>query len=224
MKHVRAVFDLPKERRHPMHQFVVERDGVTDYELVSWTPTPDGSVTLLLRFVGDLEPYRTHIRDTEHTEIARVTDGPGDRVYVYARDPLDGPVGHTVARFVELGLVVVPPVQYRDDGAVAASIVGPGEQAHAAIDAIPDDIDVSVESVRAYGAHATDRAAGLTAPQREAVEAAVECGYYEPTRSGSVDAVGDELGCSASAAAERLRRAEANVMQKLVANGSDQQW
>lgn len=207
-----------------MHQFVVERDAVTDYELVAWTPTPDGSVTLLLRFVGDLEPYRSSIRDTEHTDIARVTDGPGGRVYVYARSPLEGPVGHTVAQFVQRGVVVVPPVEYRDDGTVAASIVGPGEEARAAIETLPEDIGVSVESVTAYGTHAPERPAELTAAQRDAVEAAVECGYYEPTRSGSVDAVGEELGCSASAAAERLRRAEANVMQHLVAGGNGQTW
>ena len=224
MKHVRVVFELPRERRHPMHQFVVERDVATDYEFVAWTPTPDGGVTLLLCFVGDVEPYRTHIRDTESTDIARVTDGPGDHVYVYARDVLEGAVGHTVTRFVELGLVVVPPIEYRDDGSVAASIVGPDEDTHDAIDAIPDDVGVTVESVTAYGTHTTERPAGLTAAQRDAVEAAVECGYYEPTRWGSVDAVGNRLVCSASAAAERLRRAEANVMQQLVEGADERMW
>lgn len=218
MKHVRVVFELPAARRHPMHQFVVDSDDVTDYELVAWTPTPDGSVALLLRFAGDVAPYRRRIREVDSTDVARVADGPGEHVYVYVRDSLDGPLGDTVSRFVALGLVVVPPVEYRDDGSVAASIVGPGDRTHDAIDALPDDVGVTVESVTTYGDHATGTAAGLTDAQRDAVAAAVDCGYYEPTREGSVDAVGDRLGCSASAAAERLRRAEANVMRRVVAD------
>ncbi|MEA5408165.1 helix-turn-helix domain-containing protein [Haloarculaceae archaeon H-GB2-1] len=56
----------------------------------------------------------------------------------------------------------------------------------------------------------------LTDRQLEAVRAAVEAGYYEPTRDGTVTDVADELGCAPGTAAEHLRRAESKVMKQVV--------
>ncbi|MFC3478998.1 helix-turn-helix domain-containing protein [Halobacterium litoreum] len=212
MKHVRVTVAFPPAYRHPMHQFAVERDDVSDYRIVEWYPVGDGSTTLLLQFSGDADAYRERIATVDSVEAHHVADGPGDSVFVYAKDTQADASGQAATDFFVPGIAVVPPVAFNDDGTVTAALVGPGEDVQAGLSALPDEMDVTVESVTAYRGHATGLGASLTDAQLEAVAAAVECGYYEPTRSGSVAEVGEKLGCSGSAAAERLRRAEAGVM------------
>ncbi|WP_290814062.1 helix-turn-helix domain-containing protein [Halovivax sp.] len=54
----------------------------------------------------------------------------------------------------------------------------------------------------------------LTAGQAEALETAYEMGYFEVPRRNDAAAVADALGVSKSAFLERLRRAEATLLQR----------
>lgn len=58
---------------------------------------------------------------------------------------------------------------------------------------------------------------GLTDRQREALVTAHELGYFDVPRGCSLDAVADELGIGASALSERLRRAQARLVETTVA-------
>ena len=55
----------------------------------------------------------------------------------------------------------------------------------------------------------------LTPKQRQAVHVAKEAGYYDPDSRVSLEAVADGLDISKSALAQRLQRAEGNVMRQL---------
>lgn len=216
MKYVRVRLDVPPAARHPMHQFAVETDAVSEYELLYGWPTPDGGATLLLRFVGDADAYREALARVASVVDAHVSAGAGDTVYVYARDDQQYAPGETLTGVVTPGVVVVPPLSFHTDGSVTGAFVGPPENVQAVVDGVAADVDVTVEAVTTYGRHTPEFGEGLTDRQFEAVEAAVDLGYYEPTREASVAAVGERLGCSAGTAAEHLRRAEANVMAGVV--------
>jgi hypothetical protein len=56
----------------------------------------------------------------------------------------------------------------------------------------------------------------LTDRQREALQTAYEMGYFDIPRSTSLEEVGRELGISAAALSERLRRAHATVVEEVV--------
>jgi hypothetical protein len=58
---------------------------------------------------------------------------------------------------------------------------------------------------------------GLTGRQREALRIAYELGYFDVPRGASLADVGTELGISASAASERLRRAQTRLVEETVA-------
>jgi len=58
---------------------------------------------------------------------------------------------------------------------------------------------------------------GLTDRQREALVAAHELGYFDIPRTASLDEVAAELGIGASALSERLRRAQAALVETTVA-------
>ncbi|MDH5021010.1 helix-turn-helix domain-containing protein [Halobacterium rubrum] len=216
MKYVRARFDMPPDGRHPMHQFAVETDVVSEYELLSAWPTPSGGATLLLRFVGDADAYRAALGDVASVVDYHVSAGAGDAVYVYVRDTQEYTPGYTIADLLEPGLVVVPPLVFHTDGSVTGAFVGPPEHVQSVVEAVADDVSVSVEAVTTYGRHGDEAGGRLTDRQFEAVEAAVDLGYYRATREASAEDVGDRLGCSASTAAEHLRRAEATVMERVV--------
>lgn len=58
---------------------------------------------------------------------------------------------------------------------------------------------------------------GLTDHQREALRTAYELGYFDIPRHASLEALAAELGISASAASERLRRAQTELIEETVA-------
>lgn len=59
---------------------------------------------------------------------------------------------------------------------------------------------------------------GLTDPQREALRTAYEMGYFDVPRGASLDDIAAELGIGASAASERLRRAQTHLVETTVAS------
>lgn len=59
---------------------------------------------------------------------------------------------------------------------------------------------------------------GLTDPQREALRTAYEMGYFDVPRGASLEDVAGELGVGASAASERLRRAQTHLVETTVAS------
>ena len=58
---------------------------------------------------------------------------------------------------------------------------------------------------------------GLSDRQHEALRTAYEMGYFEIPRDASLEAVAAELDISASAASERLRRAQTQLIQETMA-------
>ena len=58
---------------------------------------------------------------------------------------------------------------------------------------------------------------GLTDEQREALRTAFEAGYFDIPRHASLESISEELGISASALSERLRRAQTQLIQETAA-------
>ena len=60
--------------------------------------------------------------------------------------------------------------------------------------------------------------AGLTAPQREALTAAYQQGYFNVPRAVDLEAVATDLGISHQALSERLRRGHATLIEETLVN------
>jgi len=76
----------------------------------------------------------------------------------------------------------------------------------------------ALERLRAADGFGTTPADGLTDRQLEALTAADRMGYFEVPRRASLGAVADELGISASSLSERLRRAQAHLVDAALAD------
>jgi predicted DNA binding protein len=76
-----------------------------------------------------------------------------------------------------------------------------------------NDIDLAVH--RVYGEEAVDPEGpvGVTEPQREALVAAYETGYFQQPRAVSLDELAERLDISSTAAGGRLRRGMENLVE-----------
>ena len=219
MKSVSVALTPPPSQRHPMHSFVVAHDGYEMSRLLEMNVLDDGHYTSLFHVVGrPVEPYEEALEAAEGILEYEISPRPNDTFYLYVRNAPTEADGRIIAAARQRGLVVVGPIEFRADGSIRLTMVAPGESVQRALEELPESIEVDVHSVGAYNARHFSHGTGLTERQHEAVTAAVECGYYEEPRSGTVAEVAGVLDCAPGTAAELLRRAERTVMGDLVSD------
>ncbi|WP_459191692.1 helix-turn-helix domain-containing protein [Halosimplex sp. J119] len=219
MRYLRAAVHQEPSVRHPMHQYVVEQEGYSVSRLLQFTPVEEGGSAFLFHVDGDPDPYEPVLQSVESVNEYEISRCPDDTFYLYVREDIPEHSQEFVGAFTQPGLVGVMPIEYRADGTVRLTAVGPAETIQAAVEETPEGMEVEVLEIGEYDARRLDAGSDLTDRQFEAVVAAVECGYYETPREGSVEEVGERLDCAPGTAAELLRRAERSVMQNVVSTG-----
>lgn len=215
MQFVDLVLDMPTSMQHPMERFLRETDAVQREELITWNLTTDGVEYALFHVEGDLERYRERIDRVDSVlecNLAPVDDG---RFYAYVCQATREADERLRTAFARRNLVIVPPIRY-DRSGMHLTVVGAGDDLTALVDAIPDRIEVTVESVGDYDRRHGTPAAALTDRQLEAVEVALDVGYYAVPREAALTDVAAALDCASSTASTLLRKAERAVMTQLV--------
>ncbi|WP_435364973.1 helix-turn-helix domain-containing protein [Haloarchaeobius sp. DYHT-AS-18] len=215
MKYLSVTLSHSDETIHPMHAFVCEHGGYSDYRLVHWAFANDEANTLLFHVRGDREAYEDRLADVDSVRSYEVAPLGDDRFYVYVLDEPGETGQQLLTAFSKLSLVAVPPLSYNTDRSVSFGILGEPDALQAALDATPDGIDVSIDRLGSYEADPTAAGVPITDRQREAVRAAQRVGYYDVPREGSVADVADELDCATGTAAEHLRKAESTLLGDL---------
>jgi hypothetical protein len=203
--------------RNPMHQFLVDHDDYTVARLLARESFTDEHA-LVFHVEGPESPYRDALEDRDAVLQYTLDACPDGSFYLYVRERLTAGDRDFSVAFSQPGLVVVMPVAYHADGTVRVTAVGPAEAVGEAVEAVPETMGVDVLAVGEFLAGRVDGRA-VTERQFEAVEAAVDAGYYGATREATLSEVASRLDCSAGTAAQLLRRAERTVMAALVADG-----
>lgn len=220
MKYVDVRVRLPDELLHPMAEFIQNEDVVRYEEVVAWNFAPEESLEYELFYVeAEREPYEAKVQTVDSIREYRISPVDEGAFHVYAASKTREEDTRWRQAFAALDLVVVPPVAYLSDGAMQMTIVGDGDEIQTMLDSLPAGIEVEVDEIGTY-----ERRRGLAGPlsdrQREAVQTAVDLGYYEVPRTASLADVAGELDCAESTASEVLRRAESAVLSTLV----DRRW
>ncbi|UTF53317.1 helix-turn-helix domain-containing protein [Natronosalvus rutilus] len=183
MKHVRVRITAHGREGeiHPMYDLWANAPFVDRAVALQWNFTGD-ALGILHYAVGDADAFEAAVADVpEVLDYDLVRDGV-DAFYVYVRDDTTDALGELFDPVTQGGLVVIPPIRYREDGSVAFSIFGPDAEIQAAIEAVPDPIDVTVGGIGGLRATAPAVETRLSERQREAIRTAIELGYYEVPR------------------------------------------
>lgn len=216
MKYVHLTLREPAAVRNPMHAFVMEHEAMTETRLLNWSVGIEDRDVLLFRVVGAMEPYVAALSEPPFVvgyETARIDD---DSFYVYVEHETRDEDAAFRAPFEAYRVLPIPPITYHSDGTTTVELVGRTDQIQAALDGFDDRIDVRIDEVGAHERALSAYSSLLTDRQREALRAAVDAGYYEVPRSGSVADVADALDCAESTAATHLRKAEGRLVRQVV--------
>jgi hypothetical protein len=215
MKYARFRIDHDPETLHPMHAFEMENDRIEAVELWHWNTVFDDTNTFVFRVYGDPEPFRTKLESRPATITYSLTPASNGVFFCCVRDRVTEVDEEFIQAVARGTLVLKPPVRFNPDGTTDLTLLGAPGDVEEAVHRLPHGMDVTVRSVGPYRRWG-GRAAELTDRQRSAVAAAVEHGYYDSPREGSVADVASDLDVAPGTAAEHLRKAEATIMRQVV--------
>ena len=216
MKSIRLAIRYPADLVHPIHQFVCD-SPVVDREILLEGKVVDGTRTLLFYVEGERSAYEQAMTRRLDVDAYDITAESEAGFYLYVRGPNREAEAEVFAAFNRETVVIASPIEFRSDGTMHLTLVGPPADIQSALDDLPPEFEVDVKRIGTYGGLS---GGGLTERQRAALDTAWRCGYYDVPREGSIDEVAAELDCAISTASTLLRRAE----RELVADVLDPDW
>ncbi|QLD87572.1 helix-turn-helix domain-containing protein [Natronomonas salina] len=208
MKSMRCTLRFEESAMHPVHRRIAEDDAFVRDQLLFGHRSEAGPDTMLFYAEGDCEAFADALAATDRIVDHEVRPLDESSCYAYVREDMSEFDVRLQEAFEGPGLLVVPPVEFRSDGTARLTVVGEPAALQAALEDVPAEASVDVERIGEYDGSPPGTGADLTDRQREAAAAALEVGYYDVPRSGSLEAVADELGCAPGTASEHLRKAE----------------
>lgn len=218
MKYVRVAAAPDPDASPAVFQLLAASPHVAEARLLGWSFTDEDGLTTLFAVHGDHEAFRDALADVPEVVDADVT--PDDERRFYFLSTIRPPVFERMFElFTTRGLLVITPVLYRD-GEVHARLVGSSGDVQAVLDDVPPAIDVEVNEIGERGFERESVAAALSDRQREAVQAAIELGYYEMPRQVTYDDIAELLDCAPSTASEHLQKAETKIVRATMADAA----
>lgn len=174
-----------------------------------------GSNTPSTTLRGGLERYREAVRGIETVVDCRITPIDDASAHVWACEETRPETRAWRDAFADRQLIVVPPIRFDDAAGMEMTLVGDGGDIHDTLNQMPSEVDVTVNEIGTYDRRGGTLAGTLTDRQLAAVITALQLGYYEVPREGTLSDVADELGCAESTASVLLRRAERDVLSRV---------
>ena len=213
MKHVRVRITAGGREAeiHPMYDVWANAPFVERATALQWNYTGD-TLGILHYAVGDADAFESAVSGIQQVIDYELVRADEDTFYVYVEDATTDALGDLFEPITRSGLVVVPPIAYHEDGTVTFSLFGPSAEIQAAIETVPAPVDVTIEEVGGLEATAATVETRLSERQRDAIEAAIELGYYEVPRDATQAEVATAIDCAPSTAAEHLRKAESKLV------------
>lgn len=216
MKYVRLRIRFSEETIHPVHEALSEDDAV-ERDVLLYGDTGRGPRdTFLFYAEGDADAYRSMLEATpsiDDWELSAIDDGA---FYAFITQETPEFDAELLGHFSRTGVLAIPPVEFRPDGTARFTLVGKPGPLQATLDTIPDELDAHIDRIGEYDRRQELFDPGLTDRQFEAVAEAVDIGYYDDSRTATVEAVAERLDLAPATAAEHLRKAERRVMRELV--------
>ncbi len=198
----------------PIFDLFADPPGGDMTRLLDWNLGDGSRPTALLETDADPEAFEQALGDLESIEEFDIHESRSGQTYCFlSLDPEpDSEMGRIFDLLSREGLIVVKPIVYRN-GAVHASWVGESDILQATIAAMPEEVDVEIEAVGGLTGENSSILESLSVRQREALEAALEVGYYDRPRTATHEDVAKAMDCAPSTASEHLLKAESKLVR-----------
>ena len=198
----------------PIFDLFADPPGGAFTRLLDWNLGDGSRPTALLETDGDGESFRQALTELEPIAEFDLHETSSGQTYCFLSlepEP-DSEMGQLFDLFTREGLIVVKPIVYRD-GAVHATWVGESDVLQATIASMPEVVEVEIEAVGGLTGGNGSILETLSVRQREALEAALEVGYYDRPRAATHEDVARAMECAPSTASEHLLKAESKVVR-----------
>jgi len=198
----------------PLFELLANLPGGGETRLLDVNLANGSRPTALLEIDGapeTIESALLEMADIASFDVHRTEGGP-TYCFLQADPDPTSPMGILFDALAREGLIVVKPIRYRD-GSAHATWVGEPEVLQQTIAALPEAIDVELEAIGDLSGGDQSPLESLSGRQREALEAAIEVGYYEQPRNATHEDIAAVLDCAPSTASEHLLKAESKLVR-----------
>ncbi len=195
-----------------MHQYLDEADHARWSKMLTWNHSHEDLTFALFHVLAEREPYVERLAAVDRVVDYDITEAAGGGFYVFVREETSPQVETFQRAFTHEGLLVVPPLTYQPNGELTLTVLGAPEALRSVVGGFPEELSATVDRLGEYDHEGVGRR--LTSRQRDALQAALDVGYYDVPRSGGVDDVADGLGCAPSTASTHLRKAESSLVRE----------
>lgn len=214
MKHIRVTVQPDPERAPAFLAYLLDSPNVAEARAVDWNRGDAALSTHLYAIDGDAAGFGDLASDT--TGVESVALSAVDETPSYAllelrdeRVPVFGGAAKAIDR---PGLVVRRPLVY-EGGRIHGHVVGDPDVLQATLDGLPESVAVRIDSISQFPSAGVNPATALSDRQREALETALDMGYYESPRAATHEEIAAELGCAPNTASEHLQKGEAKLVK-----------
>jgi len=218
MKHIRITVRPDLDRAPAFLETLLDSPAVSEARAIDWNRGDAELSTHLYAIAGDAATVAERAEATTGVESV-VLSSTGQRVSYALLELRDAAVpifGGSAEAIDRPGLVVRRPLVYRD-GRIEGHIVGDPDVLQATIDETPDTVAVQVDAIKQFPSARVNPETTLSERQQEALDVALDLGYYDNPRAATHEDIAAELGCAPNTATEHLQKGEA----KLVRSGMD---
>ncbi|MFA1610811.1 helix-turn-helix domain-containing protein [Halobellus rubicundus] len=214
MKHIRITVRPDLDRAPEFLRYLLEATAVDEARAMDWNRGESARSTHLYAIDGDGATFVELARETPGVEAVEraATDTGVTYALITLRDAAVPIFGGSATAIDRAGLVVRRPLVYRE-GRIHGHIVGDPATLQSAIDGLPAAVTVQIDAIREFPSAEVDPSTTLSDRQREALQVAVELGYYDTPREATHADVAAELGCAPNTASEHLQKGEAKLVR-----------
>lgn len=217
MRAVQALISPNRGWFGPFHRSTVEADAVSLEALHAMRLLDDGSSVMLYEYVGDRGEAESLAADHFGVDcVGWQVSGLSGRQLMYAHAQPSDMITGLLLLLGKRKVIVDWPVTFVDDSTLSVTLVGDGGEIRALLEAIPDDVRVSLERTGDYRLEVDRLLSRLTPREREILRTAFELGYYRNPREATYDDVSEAVGCSAGTVGHHLRNVEEKLMSNLL--------
>lgn len=215
MKYVQLRLHSPTQSFSKLHEALGSCDAAGLTQLRLGGISPSGDRTYVFSVEGDLEAILATLQAADGVYDTECLDRRDGYALLYASSETTALERRLQSILTSDSLVTGVPIDLHPDGSTVLRVIGDAADLGTAVERVRENVPVTVERVAEYDRRSAWITASLTDRQLDAVETAIEIGYYDVPREATHEDVAAELGCAPSTASEHLRKAESTLIRNV---------